>query len=704
MDARASYFAPNENGDTREAESPPNPRSFLKSPGALLRSPSMSALAGKLRRSASTRDTTKTARSNALLRSPSSSTASPSPKLKSSSALSRVASFETMRSLVKTNKAREPAKVTNVTEKKILSPSLSYSSSKLDQASTFSASSDESHYRKMRESETSDSSASFGSVVGERSLSSGKRSLRSLFTNMVENMSELLAADKRTAPVSVISSPYNAMHHVHVGFDQETGEFTGLPKEWEILLKTSGISKQDQQANPQAVIDIIGFYTEAQRKKDDAVWSKFNKAHPLAAQANATATNLSSPYIKSPLPLTNTLIEPAHQAGGAAKMASMPPEKPSLKGILPSVLSKAPLQAPASVSATPPPPPPKPSHLQKPTHKVAAVAMPSRVLPPPKASQTLKPAGPPIRRNPAKKPEERNEDILERLRAICSPGDPTQLYQHFTKIGQGASGGVYTAFEVATSNLVAIKQMQLDQQPKKDLIINEILIMRESRHENVVNFMDSFLMNGDLWVVMEYMEGGSLTDVVTYNIMSEGQIACVCRETLKGLKHLHSKGVIHRDIKSDNVLLSLTGDIKLTDFGFCAQLNEMHSKRTTMVGTPYWMAPEVVTRKSYGPKVDIWSLGIMTIEMVEGEPPYLSELPLRALYLIATNGTPKLQNPESLTPLFREFLNCSLTVDMDKRPTADELLLHPFLETAEPRESLIPLIRSAREQTRRQPI
>lgn len=281
---------------------------------------------------------------------------------------------------------------------------------------------------------------------------------------------------------------------------------------------------------------------------------------------------------------------------------------------------------------------------------------------------------------PAPRPRQRprqsvnHGEIVARLQAICNPADPTRNFRNLVKIGQGASGGVYTAYEVGTNKCVAIKQMNLEQQPKKDLIVNEILVMRDSKHKNVVNFLDSFLVRGDLWVVMEYMEGGSLTDVVTFNMMSEGQISAVCRETLHGLQFLHSKGVIHRDIKSDNILLNMEGSIKITDFGFVAQINESQMKRTTMVGTPYWMAPEVVTRKEYGRKIDIWSLGIMAIEMIEGEPPYLTESPLRALFLIATNGTPTIKEEENLTPVFRHFLNFALKVDPEKRASAHDLL------------------------------
>lgn len=319
------------------------------------------------------------------------------------------------------------------------------------------------------------------------------------------------------------------------------------------------------------------------------------------------------------------------------------------------------------------------SQRQSPSNNGFVQHQQTQVPQPSESRQVPHPAVDP-RVGPAPRPRQRprqsitNAEVITKLQHICNTADPTKKYRNLIKIGQGASGGVYTAFEVGTNKCVAIKQMNLEQQPKKDLIINEILVMKDSKHKNIVNFMDSFLVRGDLWVVMEYMEGGSLTDVVTFNMMSEGQISAVCRETLHGLQFLHSKGVIHRDIKSDNILLSMDGNIKLTDFGFCAQINESHMKRTTMVGTPYWMAPEVVTRKEYGRKIDIWSLGIMAIEMIEGEPPYLTESPLRALYLIATNGTPTIKEEHNLTPVFRDFLQFALKVDPEKRASAHDLL------------------------------
>ncbi|KAK0629765.1 kinase-like domain-containing protein [Bombardia bombarda] len=301
-------------------------------------------------------------------------------------------------------------------------------------------------------------------------------------------------------------------------------------------------------------------------------------------------------------------------------------------------------------------------------------------------------------------------EVMAKLKEAVSKDDPNLSYSKQKKIGQGASGSVYVAKVKETANSavareilrqqgakaqVAIKQMDLAHQPRKELIVNEIMVMKDSKHRNIVNFLDAFLRNNnsELWVVMEYMEGGALTDVIDNNpVITEEQISTICLETCRGLQHLHSQNIIHRDIKSDNVLLDARGNVKITDFGFCAKLTETKNKRATMVGTPYWMAPEVVKQKEYGPKVDIWSLGIMAIEMIESEPPYLNEEPLKALYLIATNGTPRLKKPEKLSKELKAFLSVCLCVDVKSRASARELLEHDFLKHGCPLPSLAELL------------
>ncbi|CAI5756965.1 unnamed protein product [Candida verbasci] len=310
------------------------------------------------------------------------------------------------------------------------------------------------------------------------------------------------------------------------------------------------------------------------------------------------------------------------------------------------------------------------------------------------------PMGPATTKTPKqlKKERERLNDlqILAKLKTVVNSKDPKPLFRLLAKAGQGASGNVFLAEMIQTKKKVAIKQMDLNVQPRKELIINEILVMKDSQHKNIVNFLDSYLRNdSELWVIMEYMEGGSLTEIIENNEfkLNERQIATICFETLKGLQHLHKKHIIHRDIKSDNVLLDALGNVKITDFGFCAKLTDQRNKRATMVGTPYWMAPEVVKQKEYDEKVDVWSLGIMTIEMIEGEPPYLNEEPLKALYLIATNGTPKLKKPELLSNSIKKFLSICLCVDVRYRATTDELLEHSFIQHKSGKiEELAPLL------------
>ncbi|KAF7796367.1 hypothetical protein EIP86_007544 [Pleurotus ostreatoroseus] len=578
---------------------------------------------------------------------------------------------------------------------------------------------------------TSMSSASSRS----RSSTAATKSKKGMFNFM----SDLLNSSKRLE----ISTPYDPVHLTHVGFNSSTGEFTGLPKEWQQLLQESGISKLEQEKNPQAVMEIVKFYQEG--RGEGSVWDKMGAVHAPQAQSSRAYTDdgFQNPRAAPPAPKRPSGAQTSQPTSPQAYRPAPAPPAPLGPALDRSTSQRLPAtKPPKSVDQLTranttrdrrsPGPGHPPSHSHPHVSQNAPGGSPTPAHAIPKAlksspvpgsnelstksspsgdsqkrqqpgqsssSQTVQkmPAtGATPRRREKKGDKDKEADIVARLKQICTDADPTKLYRNLTKIGAGASGGVYTAYQVGTNMSVAIKQMDLEKQPKKDLIINEILVMRASRHPNIVNYIDSFLYKNELWVVMEYMEGGSLTDVVTANLMSEGQIAAVSRETAQGLEHLHRHGVIHRDIKSDNVLLSLNGDIKLTDFGFCAQISDGNAKRTTMVGTPYWMAPEVVTRKEYGPKVDIWSLGIMAIEMIEGEPPYLNQNPLKALYLIATNGTPTIANPEALSSTFRDYLSKTLEVDAEKRPTASELLQHPFFKLSEPLRTLSPLIQAAR--------
>ncbi|XP_076723114.1 serine/threonine-protein kinase PAK 2-like [Callospermophilus lateralis] len=290
-----------------------------------------------------------------------------------------------------------------------------------------------------------------------------------------------------------------------------------------------------------------------------------------------------------------------------------------------------------------------------------------------------------------------DEEIVTKIRTMVSIGDPKTKYTRYEKIGQGFSGTVFIAIDVALGQKVAIKQIDLKKHPQKELILNELLVMKKLKNSNIIHFLDSYLVGDDLFVVTEYLDGGPLTDVVTETCLDEAQIAAVCRECLQALEFLHANYVIHRDIKSDNVLLGMEGSVKLTNFGFCAHLTPEQNTCTGMLGTPYWMAPEMVLGKAYGPKIDIWSLGIMAIEMLEGEPPYMKEDPTQALHLIATNGAPGLANPEKISPVFLDFLNKCLEMDVDKRGSAGELLEHPFLNMAKPLTSLTPHILAAKE-------
>jgi len=280
------------------------------------------------------------------------------------------------------------------------------------------------------------------------------------------------------------------------------------------------------------------------------------------------------------------------------------------------------------------------------------------------------------------------------LEDLVSKENPEDLYVDYQIIGTGASGSVYVATELSSNIKVAVKKMIIERQVKKDILINEIMIMQKCSHPCIVNYRNSFIVQGQLWVVMEYLDGATLAEVVAiYRSLDESYIATIMKECLQGIEHLHARDVIHRDVKPDNILMDVrTGAVKITDFGFGAQLSREAERRKSVVGTTYWMAPEVVMAKPYSVKVDIWSLGIMTLEMFEGEPPYIDLPPLRAYFMISTQGCPEFKSPDSMSEELKDFIHQCTKIEPSERPTVSELLKHKLFKKTEKLRDLIPLI------------
>ncbi|KAL4091418.1 hypothetical protein QTP88_026110 [Uroleucon formosanum] len=286
---------------------------------------------------------------------------------------------------------------------------------------------------------------------------------------------------------------------------------------------------------------------------------------------------------------------------------------------------------------------------------------------------------------------------LKKLSEESLTRQPEEVFDIICKLGEGSYGSVFKALHKESGQVLAIKQVPVDTDLQE--IIKEISIMQQCDSPYVVKYYGSYFKNTDLWIVMEYCGAGSVSDIMRLRkkTLSEDEIATILSDTLKGLEYLHLRRKIHRDIKAGNILLNSEGHAKLADFGVAGQLTDTMAKRNTVIGTPFWMAPEVIQEIGYDCVADMWSLGITALEMAEGKPPYGDIHPMRAIFMIPTKPPPSFREPDKWSPEFIDFVSQCLVKNPEERATATKMLDHEFIGNPKPPEILSQMIAEARE-------
>ncbi|XP_059832701.1 mitogen-activated protein kinase kinase kinase kinase 4 isoform X4 [Hypanus sabinus] len=292
--------------------------------------------------------------------------------------------------------------------------------------------------------------------------------------------------------------------------------------------------------------------------------------------------------------------------------------------------------------------------------------------------------------------------------------DPAGIFELVEVVGNGTYGQVYKGRHVKTGQLAAIKVMDVTEDEEMEIKLEINMLKKYSHHRNIATYYGAFIRTNpsshedQLWLVMEFCGAGSVTDLVKKtkgNSLKEDWIAYICREVLRGLAHLHSHHVIHRDIKGQNVLLTENAEVKLVDFGVSAQLDRTMEKRNTFIGTPYWMAPEVIAcdenaDSTYDYRSDLWSLGITAIEMAEGAPPLCDMHPMRALFLIPRNSPPKLKS-RKWSKRFMNFVETCLAKNYLHRPSTETLLKHSFIRDQQNERQVRIMLKDHIDRTRK---